>query len=392
MRVLLIHNSYEFAGGEDEAIEADRALLTEHGHETMVLTRSFEELTGRSRSTRNPRVAAEAMWSSSSYKKVRAVAHRFRPAVAHFHNIFPLISPSAYSACRAERIPVVQTLHNYRLVCPAGTLMRAGRTCELCVGKIPWRAVRYRCYRGSRSQSLALASILSAHRAIGTWSARVDAYIALSEFGRGVFVRGGLPPERIFIRPNAVRAAIPRDYAGPHSAVWVGRLSAEKGIRVLLDAWTGLKDVPLTIIGTGPLHDEVERTISSRNLTQVTFVGALPHDQVLARLAMAGMLVFPSLAQETFGLAVAEGLSAGLPIIATDLGAQAEAVIPHVSGLLVPPGDPRALADAVLRIAADPELARRLSEGARREFAERFSAEKSYATLMSIYAHVGAAV
>jgi glycosyltransferase involved in cell wall biosynthesis len=391
IRILIVHNSYEFAGGEDEAVDADRELLAAHGHETLLFTRSFADLADRGKPDGGPRVAADAMWSRESYEDLREVVRRWRPTVAHFHNIFPLISPSGYSACRSEKIPVVQTLHNYRLVCPAGTLLRSGRTCELCVGKVPWRAVKYRCYRGSRTQSLALASIITAHRAMNTWASRVDAYVVLSDFERRIFVRGGFAAERMFIRPNAVRAAAAGVYAGPRSALYVGRLSREKGIRVLLDAWGRLPRVPLTIIGDGPLRGEVERIVASRALTQVSVAGALPHDDVLRRLATAGMLVFPSLWQETFGLVVVEAFSAGVPVIATNLGAQAEIVTPEVSGLLVPPGDSGALADAVNRLAADTTLAERLSKGAREEFLARFSAERSYAALMSIYEHVGAA-
>jgi glycosyltransferase involved in cell wall biosynthesis len=390
MRVLIVHNSYEFRGGEDEAVDADRGLLAAHGHETLLFTRGFADLADRGWSERDPRIAAAAMWSRDSYKELRGFVRRWRPSVAHFHNIFPLISPSAYSACRAEGIPVVQTLHNYRLVCPAGTLLRDGVACELCIGKIPWQAVRYRCYRDSRRQSLGLASILSAHSAIGTWSRRVDAYVVMSEAGRNIFVRGGIPADRIFIRPNAVRGAAAPVYRGPRSALYVGRLSQEKGLRVLLDAWLRVPGVPLTVIGDGPLRAEVERTIASRAMRNVTVVGAIPHEEVLKRLAGAGMLVFPSLWQETFGLVVAEALSAGVPVIATNLGAQAEAVKPEVSGVLVAPGDSGALAGAVNRLAADPVLAGRLSKGAREEFRARFSPERSYATLMSIYERVGA--
>jgi glycosyltransferase involved in cell wall biosynthesis len=388
VRVLIVHNSYEFAGGEDEAVEADHMLLAAHGHETMRFTRSFADIVNRGWSTGDPRIAAEAMWSRGSYDELRDLARRWRPDVAHFHNIFPLISPSAYSACRREGIPVVQTLHNYRLVCPAGNLLRDGRTCELCVGRIPWRAVRYRCYRGSRGQSAALASILSAHRVLRTWTRRIDAYVALSEFGRQVFVRGGLPAERIFVRPNAVRAATPTARAPARSALYVGRLSEEKGIRVLLEAWAHVVNVPLTIIGDGPLRSEVESAVASRAIPNVTVTGALSHDEVLTRLACAGMLVFPSVCQETFGLVVAEALSAGVPVIATNIGAQAEAVKHNVSGLLVQPHDPAALAEAVNNLATDTSLAERLSRGAREEFVARFSADRSYAILMSIYEQI----
>jgi len=152
-------------------------------------------------------VAAGALWSTSSYRAVKELVREFRPSVAHFHNIFPLVSPAAYDACHAAGVPVVQTLHNYRLVCAAGTLLRDGKVCELCVGHAPWPAVRYACYRESRAESLVMAASLGGHAAIGTWRSKVDAYIALTEFARRIFVRGGLPEERIHVRPNAVEEA-----------------------------------------------------------------------------------------------------------------------------------------------------------------------------------------
>ena len=389
MRILIVHNSYQFRGGEDEAVAADEALLRSRGHETMLFHKGYDDLLAR-RSAAGPRVGLDPLWSVRTHDEIRDVIALWRPDVAHFHNIFPLISPSAYAACRAARIPVVQTLHNYRLVCPAGTLLREGRICELCVGKVPWRSVRYRCYRGSRLQSLALTVSLTAHRVLGTWPRGVDAYIALTEFGRRIFIRGGLPQDRIFVRPNAVRGAEPCEYAGPRSAVFVGRLSPEKGIHVLLDAWSHLPGVPLRIVGDGPLLSEVRAIVASRRLSHVEVLGPQSHDRVLDTLRDSGMLVFPSLWYEGLPVAILEALAVGLPVIASDLGAQAEVVRDGVNGLLFAPGDARALADSVSRLIAADGLAKHLARGARRDFEERYSPERSYQALMHVYARAGA--
>jgi glycosyltransferase involved in cell wall biosynthesis len=384
LHVLIVHSEYQYRGGEEQAVANDRALLEARGHSVDLYVRRHENVPG----IRGAGLALRAFWSARTYLEVRRLIRSRRPDVVHAHNIFPLISASVYSAAHAEGIPVVQTLHNYRLVCPASTLLRDGKLCELCVGHVPWYAVRYRCYRSSRAQSLALAAILTVHRVLGTWDHGVDAYIALTNFGREIFARGGLPSERIFIRHNAVAETTRGVYAGPRSAVYIGRLSPEKGLRVLLEAWRALPEIPLEIIGEGPLRDEIREAIGSSDLAHVRLVGALPHDEALARVAGAGMLVFPSLWYEGLPFAIVEALASGVPVIASRLGAQAEVVRDGVSGLLVTPGDARALADAVRRLATTDGLAERLADGARREFMERFSPDASYRDLLNVYERV----
>jgi glycosyltransferase involved in cell wall biosynthesis len=389
VRVLLVHNSYQFAGGEDRAVEADRALLTSRGHETRLYLRGYDEITQREGLSRLG-LATDLVWSRTSYRALRRLIRDWRPDVAHFHNIFPLISPSGYEACHAEGVPVVQTLHNYRLLCAAGTLLRDGKVCELCVGKFPWPAARYSCYRGSRSQSIVMAAAVGGHAAFGTWRTKVDAYIALTEFGRAIFARGGLPEDRLFVRPNAVDAPEPPEYAGPRSAIFAGRLSPEKGVATLLDAWRQLPEIPLTLVGGGPLLSQVRERVARERL-RIEVTGELPHPQVLSMIRGSGMLIFPSLSYESLGYAALEALAAGVPVIASDIGAQAEVVSHGVNGLLFKPGDSGSLVAAVKQIMASEDAARRLSEGARRTFVERYSLETSYARLMDVYRHVGAA-
>jgi glycosyltransferase involved in cell wall biosynthesis len=380
----MVHNAYRYRGGEEQAVENDQALLESRGHQVGVYMRGFDDLARVGRAN----AAIQALWSARTYLEVRRLVRAQRPDVVHVHNIFPLISTSVYSAAHAEGVPVVQTLHNYRLVCPASTLLRDGRPCELCVGRAPWRSVRYRCYRDSRAQSFALSSILTLHRVIGTWNRQVDAYIALTKFGREIFVRGGLPADRIFVRHNAITtpASSVRERSG--GAVYLGRLSPEKGVRVLLEAWRSLPDVPLEIIGDGPLRDEVAAAIAAPELAHVRLVGPLPHDAALARLQRAGMLVFPSICYEGFAFAIVEALACGLPVVASRLGAQAEVVNHGVSGLLFTAGDPNSLRDTVRRLASSPDLRDRLSDGARHEFHDRFSPDASYGVLMDIYGRV----
>jgi glycosyltransferase involved in cell wall biosynthesis len=380
----MVHNAYRYRGGEEQAVDNDRALLESRGHHVDLYMRGYDDIA----KVGSANAAIQALWSARTYLEVRRLIRKRRPDVVHVHNIFPLISASVYSAAHAEGVPVVQTLHNYRLVCPASTLLRDGRPCELCVGHAPWRAVRYRCYRDSRAQSFALSSLLTVHRVIGTWKREVDAYIALTNFGREIFVRGGLPAERIFVRHNAIETPTVSVREPSGRAIYLGRLSPEKGVRVLLEAWRSLPEVPLDIIGDGPLRDEVAAAVATPELAHVRLVGPLAHDEALARLKRARMLVFPSICYEGFAFAIVEALACGLPVVASRLGAQAEVVNHGVSGLLFSAGDPKALRDTVTRLASSPELGARLSDGARREFRERFSSDTSYGVLMDIYARV----
>lgn len=388
MRVLILHNRYQFRGGEESSVSADSALLAAHGHDTIHYSRGHDEIARRRGVASQARVAADALWSWSSYRRVREIIRNWRPDVAHFHNIFPLISPSAYRACRGEGVPVVQTLHNYRLVCPAGTLLRDGKVCELCVGHVPWPAVRYACYRGSHLQSAVMASAIGGHTALGTWQRQVNAYIALTGFARDIFIRGGLPADRIFIRCNAVAEPEPVEYSGPGSAIFVGRLSPEKGIETLLAAWARLPHVALTLVGGGPLLADVRAAAARPELRHVEVTGELSHVEVLARIGRAGMLVFPSIWYEGLPYTVLEALAAGRPVVASDLGAQAEIVSDGVNGLRFPPSDADALVAAVQKLAGSHDLAQRLARGARRVFLERYAPERSYAQLMGVYHRV----
>jgi glycosyltransferase involved in cell wall biosynthesis len=284
----------------------------------------------------------------------------------------------------------VQTLHNYRLICPAATLLRDGKICELCVGRLPWPAVVYGCYRGSKAQSLVMATAQGAQMALGTWHTQVDAFIALTEFARRLFVRGGLPAERIHVRPNVVDRPAPVRYGRPRSAIFVGRLSTEKGVDVLLQAWSRIPNIPLTIVGGGPLLESTRRIIASAALRNVELTGEVSHTEAVERIRRAGMLLLPSIWYEGLPFVLIEALAAGVPVIASNIGGQAEVINDGLNGLLFPSGEVAALVAAVNRLTAAPDLADRLSRGARQVFEERYSPEHSYARLMEIYCQVGA--
>jgi glycosyltransferase involved in cell wall biosynthesis len=322
----LLHNRYQQLGGEDGVFHAEKDLLTAAGHRVLEYVRDNDEIAAYGLWQKGT-LALRTVWAWDSYREIQALLRRERPDVAHFHNTFPLVSPAAYYACREAGVPVVQTLHNYRLLCPAATLQNDGRVCEECLGRSLWRGVWRACYRDSRAATAATALMLSVHRWLGTWSKMVDCYIALTEFARAKFIEGGLPAEKIVVKPNFVhpdpmkgdqesevrsqesavgseesavrsqksgasnrhsaivnpqspianhKSQIPNPESpipnpqSPRYALFVGRLAPEKGVRTLLAAWRRLGNgIPLEIVGDGPLRAELEAQVSRLGLSRV---------------------------------------------------------------------------------------------------------------------------
>ncbi|HUJ75688.1 MAG TPA: glycosyltransferase, partial [bacterium] len=311
---------------------------------------------------------------------------RVRPDVAHFHNTFPLVSPSAYWACREAGTPVVQTLHNYRLLCAAATLFRSGHPCEDCLGtRTLWPGVLHGCYRGSRWETAGVTVMLETHRMLGTWRNKVDLFVAPSEFARGKLIQGGIAEDRIAVKPNFVHPDPRAGGAGRNFALFAGRLSEEKGIRVLLNAWRDLPEIPLEICGDGPLRDMVDRFARSRPPGAIHVHGALPRGEVFQRMKTARFLVFPSTCYETFALVIAEAFACGLPVVSTDIGAAAEIVDDGRTGVHFRSGDATSLAAAARRLWERPSASREMGAQARAEYARKYTAEANYALLMDVY-------
>lgn len=389
MRILQVHESYQQRGGEDEVAEAEARQLELNGHAVSYYRRHNEEIAGDGALMRIA-TGIGTVWALRSYREMDALIEEKNPEVVHFHNTFPLISPSAYYACAKRGIPVVQTLHNYRLVCPGSTFLREGRVCEACLGRaVAWRAVAYSCYRGSRLASAATTAMLVAHKALRTWQVKVDAYVALSEFAKGKFIAGGLPANRIVVKPNFVDPdprpdCIPR--RGKHG-LFVGRLSEEKGLRGLLAAWKQLANpIPLVILGDGPMRHEVEAQARELGTTApVTVMGNVSREEVFRWMRDACFLVCPSHWFEGCPLVVVEAFACGLPVIATGHGPTAEMIEHGRTGLHVAPGDDVDLAAKVDWAWAHPEEMKTMQAAARREYERKYTAERNYTQLMDLY-------
>lgn len=387
MKIASVHNRYQQPGGEALVAEAERRLLIDAGHQVSEYSRHNDEIAGYGlwgKATLAPRT----VWAWDSYREIKALLEKEKPDVAHFHNTFPLISPAPYDACRKAGVPVVQTLHNYRLLCPRAILMREGRVCEDCLGKtFPWPGILHACYRDSYAASATVAAMLGVHNALGTWEEKVDVFIALTEFARQKFIEGGLPADKITVKPNFVH---PDPLAGGNHksqglyALFVGRLAPEKGLRTMLAAWELLDGrIPLRIVGDGPLRPELEAL--AKCLKRVSFDGWLERGKVLDALKEARFLVFASEGYETFGLTIVEAFASGLPVIASRLGAVAEIVEDGWTGLHFTPGDAENLAAKVVWAWTHSKETEEMGKAARAEYGAKYTAERNYHVLMAAY-------
>jgi glycosyltransferase involved in cell wall biosynthesis len=381
MRVLLCHAYYQQPGGEDQSFEAEARLLESRGHEVRRYTVHNDAIDGMSPLA----VAAKTFWNRRSHRDLTCLLREFRPDVMHCTNTFPLISPSAYYAAKSLGVAVVQSLRNYRQLCPGGLLMRDGAVCEDCLGKwFAGPAIRHGCYRGSRAATAVVAGMTALHRLLGTWSSAVDLYFTLTEFARSRFVAAGWPAEKIAVKPNFIDPDPGIGAGDAQYAVFVGRLSSEKGIGTMLEAWRRLdQPIPLKIIGDGPLADEIRAFSSAHPLVQL--LGRRPLNEVLDIIGAARFLVMPSIWYETFGRTIIEAFAKGTPVIASHLGAMAELVNDGATGLLFKPGDAADLAKKIESLWRNPRLRDCLGAAARSEYERRYTAEPNHRQLLELY-------
>jgi len=381
MRILLVHNFYQQTGGEDLVVADEARLLASRGHDVIQYSVHNDQVNSVSRLALGQRT----IWSRPAYRDMRAAIATHRPQVVHVHNTLPLLSPSVYYAANAEGVPVVQTLHNYRLMCPAAVCFRNGSVCTDCVGKVvPFGAIRHACYRESRSASAAVVTMLSIHRLLGTWQRKISVYIALTAWARRMFIESGLGAEKLVVKSNFVDPDPGVGNGTGGYALFVGRLSPEKGVRTLLHAWRSVgEQLPLLVVGDGPLGPEMAS--AARDTPGVTWLGKRAPQEVVPLLQQATCLVFPSECYETFGRVIVEAFAAGTPVVAAGHGAAAELVADGVTGLHFRPGDATDLAAKVIHINSHPDLRKRMRVAARTDFENRFTADVNYRSLVAIY-------
>jgi glycosyltransferase involved in cell wall biosynthesis len=377
MRILILHSRYRSgpASGENRVVEDEARLLAEAGHHVGM----FAPELGRPSGLGLVSAGIGTIWSRRSAQHVTTLIDRSNPSLVHCHNLFPALSPAVIRATR-DAVPVVMTLHNYRLQCLPATFFRDGTICEDCLGRAPWPGVLHRCYQNSFAASAALASSLVLHESIGTFE-RVSLYLAISEFVRHKHVQAGLSPEQVIVKPHFTWPAERRDGPGQYF-LFLGRLSSEKGVDALLRAWTKIR-AKLLVAGDGPEAARL-RAIAPNN---VEFRGTVSPDGVLALLRHARALVVPSAWHEGAGRVVLEAYATGVPVLASRVGALPETVQDEVTGLLLPPTDVEAWAQAALRLLEDSE-SKRMGDAAWDLWNERYGPERGLQNIENAYRRV----
>ena len=391
MKVLLVHNFYisTSPSGEDSVFAEEKELLLRHGIKIKTYERHNDDIVRLSKSERLG-IPSQLIWSQKTYGELKRLIEVEDPDIAHFHNIFYLISPSAYYACKKLGVPVVQTLHNFRMYCVNGLLTRDGRVCEACVKKLPWRGVAYGCYSQSRLHSFSVALMQTFHRLAGTWRNKVDAYIALTEFGRKKHIEFGLPEDKVFVKPNFLQNPPEPKYSNNGYAIFLGRFSLEKGVNTLIDACGILQSnfhnhFIVKALGDGPLKKSLQVKCKDNKILNIEFTGRRSFSECMELLKGAQFMVMPSISYENFPMTIREAFACGKPVIASRLGAMAELVEDGKTGILFKPGSPNDLAAKIKWMLDNKDACVEMGKNARAEFEAKYTADKNYEILMGIY-------
>ena len=377
MRVLMVHNFYQNPGGEDRIVREELAMLERNGVEVDLFAATNDDIIGI-----HGKIAAalRVVYSPRARRALSQKITEYLPDVVHIHNFFPLLSPSILDACLAAGVPSVLTLHNFRILSPAALLHPDELVRERNLRDSCWWTVPKRVYRNSAPGTLAVAAMIEFHKRTGTWTRKVDRYIALTDWAKRLFTEGGLPAERIVVKPNSVPRPLAFSGLRREGGLFVGRLDEQKGLRVLLQAWENI-DYPLTIIGDGPLSDLVQENASDR----VLYLGRQPPEAVQRAMQAAKFLVLPSMGKEMFPVTILEAFSNCLPVICSDLSSLREIVEPGITGLTFPPGDASALAAQVRWALSNASAFKEIGRRGRSVYEVRYTPEVNFSQLMSVY-------
>lgn len=392
-RILVVHNDYQQAGGERVAVRAQIDLLRAFGHEPLLYWRdsaAINDFSALQKAAFFPRT----IYDPSVYREVTDLVRRERVSVAHVHNVFPLISPAVYRALHDEGVPIVQTLHNFRFLCPNGLFYTRGQVCERCKGGNTLHAVRLRCFRDSYALSALYAAAIAVHRRMGTFGL-IDRYLALTEFGRRKLIESGLVgADRVSVLGNFLPQELPelaaRRRHSPY-VLYMGRLSQEKGPGMLIEAMALVPELELKVLGEGPELAPLRARAAQLGLTKVAFLGHVTGPAKWALLQEALATVVPSMCYETFSVTALESLASGTPVVASAIGSLPALVEPGRSGWLVPPGDVGALGATLRAVLSERAEAERMGRLAADQVRERYGPRSHYNALMGTYAEVVAA-
>lgn len=383
-KVLMVHNYYQIPGGENVVFESESKLLEENGHKVYQYTRNNAELKNINL-LQKIKLFLETIYSFKTYREVRKILRENKIDIVHVHNTLPLVSPSVYYAAFHEKVPVVQTIHNFRLLCPGATFYRAGLICEECLEKGFRCALKHKCYRNSFIQTLTMVCMLKFHRLIGTYK-RVNGYIALTEFNKGKISRL-VDNNKIFIKPNFVfnnsnvnkTNIIDEDYF-----VFIGRVDKLKGVELLIEAWAEIKDYKLLIIGSGPEEENIKEKINKYKLDNIDLLGFKKHEEAFKIIENSHAVIIPSQWYEPFGMIVIESFSLGVPVIAGAIGSLPSIIQDGHNGILFEYNKKEKLVESILKVSEDREFRNTLAIGAKNSYL-KYTDSENYKTLIEIY-------
>ena len=382
MRILIVHNKYKEKGGEDNSFAIECQMLRDHGHDVKQLVYENNNINSVISLFK---LSYKLFYINTTVRNLKTVIKEFSPDIIHVHNFFYLVSPSVFFVAKRKKIPIVFTVRNYRLICSGAYLLRDEKVCELCVTKkIPIHGVIYKCHRNSYLQSFHLSLMILVHRLLGTWNTLISKYIVLTEFAKNKLINSNLKlkEHQIAVKPNFVvdtgytSMAEREDYF-----LFIGRLSKEKGIDILLKSFIDTK-YQLKIIGTGPLADDVIN--AAKNHPNIHYEGFRPNDQIINYLKKCKALVFPSIWYEGMPRTILEAYSTGTPVISTDIDNINELVIENYNGIHFKNNSAVSLAGA-LRNFMQKEKSETLYDNARKTYEEKYSYDSNYLMLIDIY-------
>ncbi len=390
MKVLLVHGAYQQFGGEDSVVRAEKELLERHGDEVLLYSRHNDEIKQFS-VVQKVNFFPQTVYSPKTTREIGDAVRSFRPDVAFVHNVYPLISPSAYHELHSLGVPAVQVLHNFRPFCPNGLFYTQGKVCEDCKGGNYLNAVRKRCYKDSYLLSGLYALTLGANRLAGMVN-KITGFICLTEFFKIKMLEAGVPENKLFVRPNFVYAPSlsPAASDGKY-AIYMGRLSPEKGCWTLIRAFEQLPHIPLKILGTGPLESELQDYVRQKGIGNIQFLGFKSGEEKWQLLRNSLCLVVPSEWYENFPVTVLEAFMAAKPVIASRMGGLPYIVEDGQCGLLFEAGKVNELIQKIQYLADDPASATRMGACGRRLSETKYGPEQGYSNLMAIFSQVQAA-
>lgn len=376
MKVLFIHSRYKLSGGEDSVLALEEKMLNDRGVEVKVVIFENKDIKGF---LKKATTFFTAIYSFKAKKKIAKEISSFKPDIIHVHNFFPLVSPSIYDAARTCNVPVIQTLHNFRIICPGALLLRDGKVCEKCIQGNFLNAIYHKCYRDSYFGSLSLASSDFIHKTMNTWNTKVDAFICLTSFAKKKFVQSGIDEAILRIKPNFVdsETSISTDDR-KNIGLFVGRISQEKGIMNLIKIHDKM-DGKIIFVGDGPLLNRL------KGLSNYIILGRKPQNEIAEYMKTASFLIFPSICYEGFPMSIVEAYSNRLPVIASKMGAMEEIVIDGKTGCHFLPDDLEMMADKINWAFQNYSELREYGENAYLEYTDKYTSDINYSILLKIY-------